>query len=264
MNPELVKKILQYAPEPPAKVWEGISKMLDENLPGDLADKLQQFQAAPPEGTWNKIEEKLGFVNQAPVRKVKFFTFARIASAAAVILIATASIIYWNRGELPETITVNNAGNLSTENKPENSQSSPSDQPGNVEPENKEGDLVAVNPPVIREEKHIAIHRPRPAKQSHVHFAATTTEVHSFIPNQAEEKAIAVSSYPIDKYMVYSDDNGNAMRLSKKLFDLISCVKEEVVCAEHVQQMQYKVANYITTNDFYGLMEMLRNMKENK
>ena len=64
--------------------------------------------------------------------------------------------------------------------------------------------------------------------------------------------------------MVYSDDDGNAMRLSKKLVELISCVKEEVVCAEQVQQMQYKIANYITTNDFSGLMEMLRNMKENK
>jgi hypothetical protein len=100
-------------------------------------------------------------------------------------------------------------------------------------------------------------------KQNHVHFASSST-LHSFIPEQAKEKAIIASSYPIDKYMVYSDDQGNAMRLSKKLFELISCVKEEVVCAEQVQQMQYKIANYITTNDFSGLMEMLRNMKENK
>ena len=262
MNPEIVKKILQYAPEPPAKVWDGISKILDENLPGDLADRLQNFETLPPAGTWNKIEDKLAS-SPAQNSKTKFFTFSRMASAAAVILIATASIIYWYRDpETPGAVSSDPSVTIHTQNQP-----APviPNSTRDTEEVNKDEDLLAiVDQPAKKEDKNMAVSRPRPAKQNHVHYAANSYVAHSFIPAQAEQKAVAVSSYPLDKYMVYSDDDGNAMRLSKKLVELISCVKEEVVCAEQVQQMQYKIANYLTTNDFSGLMEMLRNMKENK
>jgi hypothetical protein len=262
MNPEILKKILQYAPEPPVKVWEGISKILDENNPGDLADKLQNFTAIPPAATWQKIEEKLNHGKTGIlVKSQRFFTMGRAIAAAAIVIIATASILFWNR----EGENAFVAG-PSTPAAPDTNSSSAQGNSGSGTQKNITID--SENPGADHGNKQASLvrnYRPgrQPASNNKSFAHSSMMAVHSFIPNKAQEKAIAVSTFPTEKYMVYSDDNGNAIRVPKKIFELISCVKEEIVCQEQIQQMQSRFASYVTTNDFTGLMEMLRNLKEN-
>ena len=63
---------------------------------------------------------------------------------------------------------------------------------------------------------------------------------------------------------MYSDGDGNAMRLPKKLFDFISCVKEDVSCKQEMQQWQQQFAAAVLTTDFTGVLEILKTLKENQ
>ena len=264
MNSETLKKILQYAPDPPQRVWEGILNSLDGNIREGLAEKMQNYQTAPPEHTWKKIEQKLGASVIAIKSNKKFFNFRRTAAAAAIIIIAAASILFWNLDEIESS-------EIATKTVvPEQQKTTPSNPPAaSVEVEKRHLNDTRVSVALASAEQKTARSRKesipnRSRLDDYVKKDQPAITSFSFIPNRAQEKAIAVSALPVEKYMVYSDDNGNAMRLPKKLFDLINCVKEELICQQKIQQMQYKLASYITTNDFSGLMEMLRNLKENQ
>lgn len=264
MNPEILKKLLQYEPEPPAGVWKGISKALDENISGGLSGKLQNYEAVPPAGTWEKIAENLTAKTPGKIiKRSKFFTVARVAAAASVIIIMAASIIFWNRDEDGMIAVDNPVKPVQQQQQPQ--QNSQASAPVNIQKETDRQNFQQPVPSTSEQRKEPTSYaRNNPAKPQRSYTRDDHAESRSFIPEEAKEKAIAVSSYPVEKYMVYSDEDGNAMRVPKKLFEIMSCVKEEILCQQQVQQLQSKFASYVTSNDFTGLMEMLRNMKENK
>ena len=80
----------------------------------------------------------------------------------------------------------------------------------------------------------------------------------------AYEKQTVATNIPLEKYMVYSDGDGNAMKLPKKLFDFITCVREEVVCQQQMQQLQQRFALTAMTTDFTGVLDIVKNLKENQ
>jgi hypothetical protein len=64
--------------------------------------------------------------------------------------------------------------------------------------------------------------------------------------------------------MVYSDGDGTAMKLPKKLFDFITCVREDILCKQEMQQLQQRFASTVLTTDFTGVLEVLKTLKENQ
>jgi hypothetical protein len=85
-----------------------------------------------------------------------------------------------------------------------------------------------------------------------------------FVPKVAQTKQTVDKDASAEKYMIYSDGDGNVLKLSKKLFDFFSCAKEEVVCREQMQQLQQQFASTSLSTDFTSVLEMLQKLKENQ
>ena len=261
MSKELQKKLSEYAPEPPAKTWDAIAKALDETteLTG-FASSLYQYEETPPIDSWSKISAVLDKAAGAKVvpfsRKKRTIQYV----AAAVILLAFilgAGLMTGNRNSSPAISGTNAAIKISADTEakkvdPQNDvavSSEPSSSPL------QHADPILSN----HKENRSVISRIRPGTQlGNVLLGA------NFIPKTAERKQ-TVSNYPAsDKYMVYSDNEGNAMKLPKKLFDFITCVREDVLCKEQMLELQEKLASTSLNTDFTGVLEILKNLKENQ
>jgi hypothetical protein len=260
MSKELQKKLSEYAPEPPAKTWDAIAKALDETtgLTG-FANSLYQYEETPPMDSWSKISAVL---DKAAGAKVVPFSRKRIIQyvAAAVILsafILGAGLMTGNRNSSPVISGTNAAIKI-----PADTEAKKVDPPNNVAVSNEPSSSTLEHAdPILtsHKENRSVISRIRPDTQlGNVLLAA------NFIPKTAERKQ-TVSNYPAsDKYMVYSDNEGNAMKLPKKLFDFITCVREDVLCKEQMLELQEKLASTSLNTDFTGVLEILKNLKENQ
>jgi hypothetical protein len=80
------------------------------------------------------------------------------------------------------------------------------------------------------------------------------------LPQKANKEELLNYS-ELDSYMVYSDGDGNAMKLPKKLFSLVHCQDGDYTCKERIKQLQQKMASGATTTDFAGIIEILRQLQ---
>ncbi|HJW17876.1 MAG TPA: hypothetical protein VJ499_12180 [Flavisolibacter sp.] len=262
MSTALQNKLLQYAPEPPAKTWEAIAKALDEApITSDFAQSLYQYEETPPVSAWSRISTELD--NSSPAKVIPFYKRNRRALqyvAAAVILFAfvLGAGLLVNRSARPELNHTNAAVNIPVDTESKRS------LPGN-------NAAVAVEQaPVSSFQNHepiAAIHRESRnitnRIRSHMQLGNVLLAA-NFIPKTAERKQTVSRDPSLDKYMVYSDNDGNAMKLPKKLFDFITCVREDMLCKEQMQQLQEKLASTSLNTDFTGVLEILNNLKENQ
>jgi hypothetical protein len=263
MSKELQKKLSEYAPEPPVNTWEAIAKALDEAPQAtSFVKSLYEYEETPPMDTWSRISAALDMTTGAkviPFPKSNRRTVQYVA--AAVILLAFAlgaGLMIGNRTITPSITSSNAALNIpaDTEAKKVDPQNDVAVSPGLPSPS-----LLENADPIqsSHKENRSIISRIRPSTQlGNVLLAA------NFIPKTAEGKQ-TVSNYPAsDKYMVYSDNEGNAMKLPKKLFDFITCVREDVLCKEQMLELQEKLASTSLNTDFTGVLEILKNLKENQ
>ena len=84
------------------------------------------------------------------------------------------------------------------------------------------------------------------------------------MPMQAERNEMVGASTTADKYMIYSDGNGNAIRLPKKIFSAFACPTDNFDCKQRLQELREKFAASATTADFNGLLEILKSLQENQ
>lgn len=261
MSTQLQNKLLQYAAEPPEKVWEAITTVLDESANPAFAEKLYAFEETPSSQVWNKIKSQL----DTPLGKVvPFFKrhkkLATYSAAAAILIFAalTTTLLISKRTE-PASV----AGTPATSQNGEGKTGSNSYARGNT---SGNSTLAAVS----NLDKSVDQNNRAGEKKSLPNRLGARTRLGSvfiaktFIPEVAEEKQTVSSDIPIEKYMVYSDGNGTAMKLPKKLFDFISCVREDVLCKQEMQQLQQRFASTVLTTDFTGVLEVLKTLKENQ
>ena len=64
--------------------------------------------------------------------------------------------------------------------------------------------------------------------------------------------------------MIYSDDDGNAIRLPKKIFSAFACPTEDLICKRRLQQLREKFAASAMTTDFNGVLQILKSLQENQ
>ncbi len=277
MKPDLQKKLLQYAPTPPAGAWENIGNALDEGLNGVLANKFDGYEVTPPQGSWNKIASRLeGQTTTAPVTNWRKFN--RVAAAAAVLILAISAVFFINRKEStpaisqipavtipPSTAAPQTNSDLAKENTTElqdAERNTPASKQMMASSKSKATTAYSRNTGNSKESRfdgYALAGRISEIAQPGMNNIMVT---HSFIPEEAATKKTATSNIPVEKYMVYSDGEGQAMKVSKKLVEFFNCVKEEWICQEQKKILQEKMASQSTNNDFTGIMSLLRNLTE--
>jgi hypothetical protein len=258
MRNQLQTKLLEYAPEPPAKVWNAIEAALDEGS-STLSRKLYEFEVSPPPQLWNKIDSELEKAAR-PAKRIPFYQLHKkaigYAAAALLFLLTVTSGYLMNRKtESANMVTVPVPSQPKQDQAATSYPTDPSQNTALYTQEN--GNLNG--PKNYIGEKKTLLKRLRPQLK-----LGSLIFTNRFIPKTAQTKQTVDEDASKEKYMIYSDGDGNALKLSKKLFDFFSCAKEEVACRQQMQQLQQQFASTSLSTDFTSVLEMLQKLKENQ
>jgi hypothetical protein len=258
MGSNLQNKLLGYEENPPERVWAALSTILDEAASPALTQKLQQFEATPPPASWQRIDAQLDQPEKAQAPVVPFFKRfrrpLRYTGAAAIMaflaIVASLTISKKTISEEPASGT----------KAPMHGHTIPNSTI------NAKGDVVSA--PVA-----IPVHGQAATGTSsnkNTLFTSLVRATHlepgfaSFVAPRATRTSAITADRRMDAYMIYTDDEGHAVRLPKKMFDLIACPTEGIGCRERLKRMQEKIAAAALSPGFGGVLDLLNQLKENQ
>lgn len=247
MSNELQQKMYNYDVQPPVESWNRIVAALAEE--GSLAERLKNFEAFPPATAWNKIEAELGTEETKVISLKRKNALRYIAAAVVFALIVFSGTFLLENNKNNDTVSQSNATNKNTAVTSSERLNTPYSTTAN------QNDLIHHSA-----DRQIAYTKPKRIAVSK--FIARLQQITA--PEKVEPQRKISFDNTVDRYMVYSDGDGNAMRLPKKLYDAISCVQFDISCKDKMQSMQQKIANASFTSDFTAVLEMLNNLKENQ
>ncbi len=253
-------KMFDYEVPPPQGVWDELSAALDTGTASPFAKKLYDYQEVPRTTNWNSIVSSL---SGEPEAKIPFLRKYRVhmkysAAAAVFIFLAVLSSLLLSKktvSEIPSNTVLQQQSSGTIVPLPSITQDEKED------PNFKET-ITSKNQPVA------AVSRNSGKKNSALRQAINGIDRLSFTGDLLPR--LAIRSTPInftphtEKYMVYSTTEGNAIRMSKKLYELFSCAENDRNCRQRIVLMQEKLAAYALTADFSGVVELLGNLKENQ
>jgi len=196
-------------------------------------------------------------LNDQTAKVVPFFTRYKtplryIAAASIVAVILTVVTI--NKQQNLSAVTVKRVSPSAAprHTPPQNKQFTPAES---GEDDNETNKTVTVTPLAHHEgliKRTLAYIRPQ-------NISPALAFRKNFIPQKAVEKALFDPS--LDDFMVYSDADGNVMKLPKKLFILVCCKDGDGSCNVRLQRLRQTLSANIAPVDFVGMIDMLRQLQ---
>jgi hypothetical protein len=255
MSNQLQNKLLHYEVQPPQGVWNNIAASLNENFSNILSEKLYEYEANPSPNVWKKIS---GQLNNSTDEKGKVIPFhiryrrpLKYSSAVAIFIFLAVLTSLLISKKTESEIPAENLANINAIKK--DSFKTP------AQTENSSAQLLnEINKP----DRLVAKTKISKPKESDTQTFSSFAE--NLLPRQAERNKIVNSSLSPDKYMIYSDGDGNAIRLPKKIFSAFACPVDDLICKQHLQQLREKFAASAMTADFNGLLQILKSLQENQ
>ncbi|SDC01017.1 hypothetical protein [Niabella drilacis] len=229
---------------PPVASWDHIFQHLEEEDSfSHLSERLQALEVAPPAIAWDKIDAELGTARPAsklaPVKKGSF-NWSKYAVAACIVGLLGFSVFHLV--EKSNRDSKNIIADL-FEKKDDSSKSpvalqAPKTKP-TIKPHTETGTDLALNEPV----------KPIQIKTASGNTYKTTVE---------KNKAIQ------GRYIMLMTEDGNVVRMSKKLGNMADCVAGENTssdCNYQIEQWQKEMAKApvaATPDNFLDILEMAR------
>lgn len=256
MSSQLQNKLLHYEAPPPEGAWNKIAASIEENISVSVSQKLYQYEEEPSSAIWKNIVVQLNSESPEKTKVVPFYSRYRKplqysgAAAIFIFLAVLTSLLISKKteSELPaEGIVQNNLIKQDSAKTPVDTENNNSSAP---EKENRKPE------PIIAKSKTSKGHQTE--TQSSISY------IESFLPRQAERNESMNPSIYADKYMIYSDDEGNVIRLPKKIFSAFACATEDLICKQRLQKLREKFAASATTADFTGVLQILKSLQENQ
>jgi hypothetical protein len=235
MSEVLQSKLQNYQAQPPEKTWEKINTALDEDYSGLIGERLYNFQAAPKEEIWNRISLQLqpGGEDERkiyPVSQGRRSIYKYLSAAAILILIATGIFLFINNRTDSDV-----AGNTA-----ETSGNSPIDTSTSEITSTGENQVIT-----------------------------ETGELNPAAPKQNNNRIAKKNPSGNNRYMMLTTDRGNTVRVSKKLYAVFDCADNATAlsssrCKENIQTLQRKMASAIVTptNDFTSVIDMIKTLEK--
>jgi len=255
MSSNLRNKLSAYEANPPERVWENIASALDHQKPGSYSKRLLAYEVSPPPGIWSKIQSRINQLEKYDPGVIPFYRKyskpLKYSGVAAIIItfgiIGSLLISKKTVSEVPANQTVLQAQPASNDFK------APEDVPINKRFTVNSG--ISMRPGILQE---------RIARQIQSATGNTMALLEHVAPKFAQRNQAINFSTPSDAYMIYSDADGHAVRLPKKMFDVFVCPNDQLTCRQRLQKLQEKIASSSVTSDFTGMLEMLNNLQENQ
>jgi hypothetical protein len=257
MSSQLQHKLLHYEVQPPEGVWNKIAASLDETISTTVSEKLYQYEEEPSPIIWQNISSQLNNSVSEKAKVIPFYVRYRrplkYSGAVAIFIflavLTTLLISKKTESELPsQGIAKTNTTKKDTSKLPVTSQED--NTVARLSDKNKPNHLIA--------KSKVSGVRQEESQNSN------SSSFESFLPQQAQRNDIVTTSISSDKYMIYSDGDGNVVRLPKKIFNAFACPTEDISCKLRLQQLKEKFAASAMTTDFTGLLQILKSLQENQ
>lgn len=263
--PATLKKIEAM---PPSTAWQNIALALDESLlVGDYSSKLSGIAIQPPTDTWNKIKNSLdsegGLV--IPVKR-KIAPFIRYAAAAAIIGFITWGGFYLYNSKADNTPIAKETNPSSNEN----TNSITNDLTNIIPAENIGIDDITAS---LEEARNDAALEASKKTFASLDVSVVKSKVKNaasfyFVPENDETNVRGLGDLqpPTQKtdlsnrYFTLMTPEGNIIRISKKLSDIVGCVagaEQDQDCLDQLKKWRQKMANPTSTPTSGNFIELL-------
>jgi hypothetical protein len=251
MSNAIQNKILNYEVSPPATVWKKIEEALDESeLAHEFPSRLYGAEVIPPVSAWNKIANSLDSDQEAVIPKQRRISPLLKYAAAAVVI----GLLVWGGVQLLN----NNSGNKELvkqeAQQPETASPDPLIDPNSNAPDEimaSADNIISVdearNDAALEASKKTFAKLDIPAKSRIKEIAAgyyfssfTDDENDSGIIPGDEKDPFNLTS----RYITLITPEGNIIRMSKKLTDMVCCVsgeEENDACKDQMKKWREKI-----------------------
>jgi hypothetical protein len=227
-------KLYNLTEVPPAGIWDQIDEQLTENdFNKKFAKHLTALEVTPPVGNWRKIAANIGQKTLTVSFTKKYSAPLRYAAAAVVIgLIAWAGFTFFNHSNDPSIAGAATKKNTEAQVSKTPVPDETTNLQSNTSTVSTGTDQTPVNPP-LREEEKTPAHKS--VKNDYIITASTKTilDTHSgsediiadagLLQSNKKVELNTASSDDSPRYLVYLNDKGSLMKISKKLADL-TCI----------------------------------------
>lgn len=276
MSSQLQNKILNYEVAPPASVWEKIEEALDESeLAQEFPSKLYGAEVIPPVSAWNKIATSLDAEHEAAIPEHRRIS-PLLKYAAAAILIG---FLAWGGIQLLNNKSENKKVAKQEVPQPKMDNPSPLDNQNSNTPEeniasadNNISSDEARNDAALEASKKTFAKLDMPPKSrikkiaAGYYFASSvgTDNIPEILP-QDEINPGNLSS----RYITLMTPEGNIIRMSKKLTDMVCCVSgedENDECKDQMKKWREKIICSPTchsTGSFMDIIGLVNALQEN-
>jgi len=265
---------------PPATVWNKIANSLDEN---DYASKLSRAEVVPPAAVWNKIAISLDVEKEEAIpERRRIFPLLKYAAAAAIIgIIAWGSVKLLSGNAADKDGLAKKGTTNSTDNKIETASTSPQTTTtfDNIGATDVTASLEeARNEAALEESKRTYARLDASSIQRKVkhaadfYFVAPPEDIYPTGTTRGLDiNDIVEPADPsiADRYITLMTPDGNIIRMSKKLSNLVCCVsgeEQDKDCIDQMKKWREKLASPSNThspNNFMDILNLVSSLQDN-
>ncbi len=260
---------------PPTRVWQSITASLDEPLlENDFAERLTNIHITPPSAVWNKITNSLDAENETPLFKQRKISPLLKYAAAAVI----TGFLAWGGVQL-----LNKKSEINDNSKQAIIQSDIVTETAAIIPTLDENIALKDITASLEEARNDAALEA--SKKTFARLDNTTTS--SKIKNAADFYFVSDNFEPTDtrgfnidriatpsvditnRYIMLMTPDGNIIRMSKKLRELVCCVSgedQDKDCINQMKKWREKISNPSSdhsSSNFIDVLSILKSTQEN-
>jgi len=266
----LKHKMTNYEVVPPPQVWDNIAASLDESELGQsFPSRLHDMQVNPPAAAWINIENELTGAEAAPVIPMKKRVAPWIKYAAAAVLIGILGISYFQYFHLTKgSSQVDNPTNIAT---------AQPKKPGVVPaPPTENNNVPAINSEeVATDNRDVIAQIERPSHNAEHRSINRASAIANYSSNDASDYSgnplYAYADYTLpdvaDRYIMFMTPQGNIIRMSKKLGNLVCCVsgeEQDADCKSQLKKWQEKLATSpAAPGNFLDIVNMVNSLDDN-
>lgn len=261
MSSNFQDRLNAFEAEPPQGLWNRIADQLEETALHTTGARLAATEIAPPPTAWENIARRLHGAKLVPMKR-RIPAMAWIGSAAAVLI---AILFFTGVFDSKNITTPASFGDVVRNNRPPRQETEPSTPGSSTKTIIESGKEPETGLQKIKRKWLQADVPDRDVQEPESNRSSlAAASIENLIPDVAERSHTIAYTYPVDKYMVYSREDGNAVKLPRKLFDVIACPGEDVECKRNLKEVREKFAASAFTADFTGVLDILQNMGENQ
>lgn len=260
---------------PPTRVWESIAASLNEPLlENDFAEKLTNIHITPPSAVWNKITNSLDAENETPLFKQRKISPLLKYAAAAVI----TGFLAWGGVQL---LTKNSE--INDTSKQAIIQSNSVTETAAIIPTLDENIALKDITASLEEARNDAALEASKKTFARLDNITTSSKIKNaadfyFVTDNFEPAdtrgfntdPIATPSVDItNRYIMLMTPDGNIIRMSKKLRELVCCVSgedQDKDCLDQMKKWRENIGNpsaIHSSSNFIDVLDIIKCMQEN-